>query len=175
MENCGNKIAAVVFTSNTGFTKRYAEIIGKEKDLPVYPYDEAVSKIPAGSAIVYLGWLRAGSIVGYKRASKRFNIKAVCGVGMAENGSQIESVKKINRLPEGLPLFILQGGFDMDKLKGLNKFAMKVMAGTVGKSLAKKENRSPEEEDMLALLQNGGDRVSIQNLTEFSAWMDKGV
>lgn len=37
---------------------------------------------------------------------------------------------------------------------------------TAGKALAKKENRTQEEEDMLEMMINGTNRVKKQNLTE---------
>lgn len=172
MENSNNKISAVVYTSNTGYTKHYAEIIGKETGLSVYSYENAMKEIPPQSKIVYLGWLMAGRVVGYKKASENFDIKALCAVGMAKNGSQNEDVKKANVVPLELPVFTLQGGFDINRLKGIYKFMMLVMMKVVGKAISKKKNRTAEEDDMLDMMLHGGDRVSPENLSEFYAWLN---
>ena len=66
--------------------------------------------------MIYLGWLMAGKVQGYAKAAKRYRVAAVCGVGMGASGSQLADVRKANSLGDALPLFTLQGGFDMDKL-----------------------------------------------------------
>ena len=102
----------------------------------------------------------------------KFNLQALCAVGMAKSGSQMEDVRKSNNLPQGLPLFTLQGGFDLKKLRGVYKFMMLVMSKTVAKKLAAKPDRTPDEEDMLDLFQNGGNRVSLENLRPVLAWYE---
>ena len=161
---------SIVYTSNTGFTRQYAMLLGEKTGLPVYSLEEARKTLAPGNTIVYLGWLMAGKIQGYTKASKRYQIAAVCGVGMGKTGSQLDDVRKANALGEELPVFTLQGGFDMGKLRGVYKLMMTIMSKTVGKKLAEKENRTPEENDMLQLLTSGGNRVCEDNLTEFMNW-----
>ena len=161
---------SIVYTSNTGFTRQYAMILGEKTGLPVYSLEEARKTLAPGNTIVYLGWLMAGKIQGYTKTSKRYQIAAVCGVGMGKTGSQLDDVRKANALGEELPVFTLQGGFDMGKLRGVYKLMMTIMSKTVGKKLAEKENRTPEENDMLQLLTSGGNRVCGDNLTEFMNW-----
>lgn len=163
---------AIVYTSNTGFTAQYASLLGGETGLPVYTLDDAEKKLPRNSPIVYLGWLAAGKVQGYDKAVTNFNLQALCAVGMAKCGSQMEDVKKSNNLPEELPLFTLQGGFDLKKLRGVYKLMMLVMSKTVAKKLAAKPDRTPDEEDTLDLFQNGGSRVSLENLKPVLAWFE---
>ena len=47
------------------------------------------------------------------------------------------------------------------------------MKKTVGKELAEKANRTPEENDMLDLLMNGGSRVSMENLAGPVKWYEQ--
>ena len=166
------KPSAIVYTSNTGFTAQYASLLGGETGLPVYSLEEAVKSLPQSSPIVYLGWLTAGKVQGYDKAVTKFNLQALCAVGMAKCGSQMEDVRKSNNLPQGLPLFTLQGGFDLKKLRGVYKLMMLVMSKTVAKKLAAKPDRTPDEEDMLDLFQNGGNRVSLENLRPVLAWYE---
>lgn len=161
---------AIVYTSNTGYTAEYATLLGKKTGLPVYSLEETGEKLQAGNCVIYLGWLMAGKVQGYAKAAKRYRIAAVCGVGMGATGSQLADVRKGNKLGDDLPLFTLQGGFDMGKLKGVYKLMMLVMAKTVGKSLASKAERTPEEEQMLALLTQGGSCVSEENLQPVLDW-----
>ena len=166
------KPSAIVYTSNTGFTAQYASLLGGETGLPVYSLEDALKSLPQSSPIVYLGWLTAGKVQGYDKAVTKFNLQALCAVGMAKSGSQMEDVRKSNNLPQGLPLFTLQGGFDLKKLRGVYKLMMLVMSKTVAKKLAAKRDRTPDEEDMLDLFQNGGNRVSLENLRPVLAWYE---
>ena len=161
---------AIVYTSNTGYTAQYAKLLGKNTGLPVYSLTEAEEKLPGGNCVIYLGWLMAGKVQGYTKAARRYRIAAVCGVGMGACGSQLADVRKNNNMGDSLPLFTLQGGFDMGKLKGVYKLMMQVMAKTIGKSLANKPERTPEEEQMLTLLTQGGNCVSQENLQPVLDW-----
>lgn len=166
------KPSAIVYTSNTGFTAQYASLLGGETGLPVYSLEDASKSLPQSSPIVYLGWLTAGKVQGYDKVVTKFNLQALCAVGMAKSGSQMEDVKKSNNLPQGLPLFTLQGGFDLKNLRGIYRLMMLVMSKTVAKKLAAKPDRTPDEEDMLDLFQNGGNRVSLENLRPVLAWYE---
>lgn len=165
------KAQAILYTSNTGFTREYALMLGQKTNLPVYSLQESSGKIARDSSVVYLGWLMAGKVQGYADAAKQYLVEAVCGVGMGSTGSQMEDVRKNNNIPDSMPVFTLQGGFDMNKLRGVYKMMMQVMKKTVGKKLADKPDRTPDEEEMLDLLLHGGSRVSEENLAAVLEWM----
>ena len=164
------KPIAIVYASNTGFTAEYASLLGGETGMPVFSMEEAEEHLLPHSPILYMGWLAAGKVQGYDKAVTKFNPQALWAVGMTRSGSQMEDVKKSNQLPEGLPLFTLQGGFDLHKLRGVYKLMMSVMSKMVAKKLAAKSDRTPDEEDTLDLFQNGGSRVSLENLKPVLAW-----
>lgn len=167
------KTEAVVYTSNTGYTRQYAQLLGERTGLPVYSLEEAQRALPSGSSVLYLGWLMAGTVKGYGKAAKRFCIQAVCAVGMGAAGSQLKEVRKSNALPDTLPLFTLQGGFDIQKLSGVYKLMMTIMVKTAGKGLAEKQDRTPDEDVMLEMMTRGGSRVSAENLAEVLAWVNE--
>ena len=163
---------SIVYTSNTGYTAEYARLLGEKTGLPVYSLAEAEQKLAAGNCVIYLGWLMAGKVQGYSDAAKQYSVEAVCGVGMGSTGSQMEDVRKNNNIPDSTPVFTLQGGFDMNKLRGVYKMMMQVMKKTVGKKLADKPDRTPDEEEMLDLLLHGGSRVSEENLAAVMEWIN---
>lgn len=167
------KPEAIVYTSNTGFTAQYARILGRRTGLPVYDLADSGQKPAAGTPILYLGWLMAGKVQGYAKAAKRYAVQAVCGVGMGATGSQMQDLRKANRFPEAMPLFTLQGGFELKRLRGVYRFMMTVMAKTAGKGLSEKQNRTPDEDAMLDLLLNGGSRVSEENLSSVLSWYER--
>lgn len=165
---------AIVFTSESGFTKKYAGMLSQKTGLSAYDLNNIKdADIKKGADVIYLGWLMAGKVKGYKKATKLFDVKAVCSVGMAGPGMQsLEKIKQQNKLGD-IPVFYMQGGFDINKLHGIHKFMMNTMANTVGKKLARKPDKTAEEADMLEMMTKGGNHVSKENLAEVLAWFEK--
>lgn len=161
-------MTAILYTSNTGSTEKYAKMLGEKIDLPVYALDDA--PVAKGEEILYMGWVMASGIKGYKKACQKYHVKAVCAVGMGATGSQLAELRKQNAVPESLPLFTLQGGFDMNKLHGVYKLMMKLVGKALRKGLDEKTDRTAEEDDMLDMLIHGGDRVKAENLEEILNW-----
>lgn len=161
---------AIVYTSNAGSTAEYAQLLGKELNLPVYSIKQAKNKVSCGSEIIYLGWIMAGEIKGYKRAAKLYKVCAVCGVGMGQTGTQLKEIRNKNAISQRVPLFTLQGNFDVKKLHGMYRLMMNVMVKTAGRQLANKVNRTFEEDDMLDMMVNGGKRVCLENLKAVVEW-----
>ena len=58
----------------------------------------------------------------------------------------------------------------MKKLHGIYRPMMEIMVRTAGKSLAAKEDRTPEEEDMLDMMLHGGERIKLENLRAVLNW-----
>ena len=157
---------AIVYTSNTGHTARYAQILGKKTDLPVLELSEATKKLDKGTPVVYLGWLFANSVKGYKKATKLFDITAVCAVGLCDTGTAIDGVRKVNAMPEDFPLFTMQGGMDKTKLRGINKFMISMLT----KAMDSKKDKTADDERMVYLLKNDQDYVCEENTAAFMEW-----
>lgn len=164
-------LRAIIYTSHAGHTREYAELFGRETGLTVYSLKEGARELCGKSEVIYLGWLLAGEVRGCREAMKRFDVKAVCGVGMGPSGSQLADIRQKNALSPEMPVFCLQGGFEMEKVRGVYRFMMKCMRASVGKQLAAKAERSAEEEEMLELLTRGADRVSAENARELLDWV----
>ena len=62
------KPTGIVYTSNTGYTEKYAKLLGEQLGLPVFSAEQADS-LPEGTEVLYLGWLMAGVVKGYKKAA----------------------------------------------------------------------------------------------------------
>ena len=166
-------IKAIVYTSNTGYTAEYAKILGEETGLPYYSLNKTSRELGKGDSIIYLGWLMAGSVKGYREAEAKYSIAAVCGVGMSAPDSNLEEVKKANKFPDKLPVFTLRGGYSPEKLRGIMKFTMKAFTKRVIKELSKKTKRTNEEDIMLNLMLHGGNFVSKDNLKEVLDWYNR--
>lgn len=168
-------IQAIVYTSNTGSTERYAKLLGHETDLSVYSLEEAKKTLKSGAQIIYLGWIMAGGIQGYADAVRRFEIPMVCAVGMEPAGKERRDVREKNSIPNDVALFTLQGGYLPHKLRGVHKLMMLMITSMAGKSLTEKIDRTPEEDDLLELMKHGGSRVSVENLAEPIAWCQRNL
>ena len=161
---------AIIYTTNTGSAERYALLLAEQTGLPVYSLTEAKKTVSTGAEVIYLGWIMAGSVKGYAEAAKRYRVRAVCAVGMGQTGTQTDSVRKKSEIPANIPLFTLQGNFNVKKLHGIYRFMMEIMVKTVGKGLAAKKDRTPEEDDMLDMMLHGGERVKAENLSAILDW-----
>jgi len=167
-----DRIEAIVYESNTGHTKQYAEMVSQKTGIPAYTKKESAERVKKGSTVLFMGWLCAGSVKGLAWAQKTFHLAAVCAVGMAlEDKNQTEEIVKRYRLDE-MPLFYLQGGFEMEKLSGTYRFMMASMLKLVGSKLEKKPDRTPEEEEILQMMFHGSNKVDEANLKALLDWLD---
>lgn len=157
---------AIVYTSNTGHTKEYARLLGEKTALPVYSLTDAKAILDKKSEIIYLGWLFANHVRGYKSARKKYSVRAVCAVGLCDTGTATDEVRKANSIPDSTPLFTMQGGMDKTKLRGINK----LMINMLTKSLTAKKDRTEEDERMLNLLMTDADYVCKENAKAFIEW-----
>ena len=160
------KPTAIVYTSNTGHSRRDGLLLGKQIGLPVYTLDEANALISGGSRVIYLGWIHGSRVKGYLRAAKRFAVCAVCGVGLCDTGTLISEVRKASSIPENIPLFTLQGGIDRSRLRGMDKLMISMLA----RGLASQKQRSAQETRMLELLSRDESYVSPEHLSEVVHW-----
>lgn len=160
---------AILYTSQTGYTRQYAMMLGEKTGLPVYSLKEGISQLPGGSNVIYLGWIHASHVKGYSRAANRFSVRAVCGVGLCDPGTMTPEVRKATAIPANIPLFTLQGGLDRSRLKGMDKLMISLLA----KSLASQSRRSAQDERMLQLLQKDAGYVREENMAEIFDWYNR--
>ena len=164
------KPTAIVYSSNTGHTRKYALLLGEQIGLPAYSLEEAGSQLSGGSPVIYLGWLHASHVKGYAKAARRFDLRAVCAVGLCDTGTLTDQVRNATSIPEGIPLFTLQGGIDRSRLKGMDK----LMISMLTKGLASQKQRSAQDDRMLGLLSRDESYVSTENLVEVFQWYMEG-
>ena len=161
----------IVYKSNTGFTKEYAEMLSKAEKMKAIPLEEAEDKVEKGAEVFYMGPLMAGRIEGLETAMKSFDLKAVCGVGMSPALPQVmETICKANRLPQA-PLFYLQGGWAPKKVGWLKRRMVYMVTRDTRKKLTEKRRRTPEEQANLDMLTKGGSFVAYRNLEGIRAWL----
>ena len=150
----------IVYCSKTGFSKRYAEMLATELGCEAIDCNNK-KQINKNDEIVYVGWVFANKI---KKLSKfkKYNIKAVLAVGMSPKSDTILGyIKQANKKSLGdKKVFYAQGGLDREGHKGFHKMLLKMVAKSVIQ-----ENKY-EDRELISIFKNGGDFVSLDNLTE---------
>ncbi|MBR0415205.1 MAG: hypothetical protein IJI67_09055 [Clostridia bacterium] len=162
----------IIYESDSGFTKRYAEMFAEKTGLECHSLYMARIKVKRNSDVIFFGRVMQGEIDGFKKAAKKYNILAVCPVGlrMPTNAVKEEIIEK-NGIGEPLPkLFYLRGGFDPEKNIGLEKTLINLIISDL-------ENRGEDidavDAQYLTDLKGGADYVDEENLGALLDWYEK--
>ena len=158
-------IKSIVYKSNTGHTKQYAEMLGDSLKVPVFELKEAKSKLKKNDEIVFLGWVCATKIQGLSKI-KKYNVKCIGAVGAYPiEKNYIESLRQANKV--NVELFYLRGGLNFNKLTGLKKKVLQFVGNMI-----EKENNA-ENQEMIKLFKNGANYVSEENLKPMLKYINK--
>lgn len=156
----------VLYTSSTGFTKRYAEWIAEELHCEAMPLKKA-KNLNSYDTVIYGGWIMGSMIMGLNDLKKRYQGKIVLfAVGSSEVSDQtVETIKKQNNLGQ-TPFYYFIGGFCFEKLG----FFKKTMLNMIKKSLTKKENKTEQDlymEKALSASFDSSNRSLTKNLIAY--------
>lgn len=162
-------IKAIVYKSETGFTKEYSKMLSDKLNIPCYTLEEAKKKLNKQDEIAYLGWVCAGIIKGVNKVRNRYKVKCYGAVGaFPKNNKYVDSLVKSNAL-EKEKLFYLRGGINFGKLKGYKKFIVKI----VGNVLEKNDKDKEGSEEIIRLFNEGASFVNSKNLDEMIDYIKK--
>ena len=165
----------VIYNSQTGFTKRYAEWIAEEAGADCLELSDAKKKdLAAYEAIIFGGWACAGSISKLswfksnidKWADKKL-IAFCVGASPIEN-PEIEPALKQNFTESELKkvsIFYCPGGFNYEKMSAPSKLAMKMFI----KALKAKKDKTEKEQEMIKMISSSydiSDRKYIEPILE---------
>lgn len=167
------KIEAIVYASMTGFTAQYVQMLSAKTGLPAYTLAQAKEKLNAQQSVLYMSWLMAGTLVDYKKAAAQLNVAAACSVGLNATPEQAEATRKTSKIPTEVALFALQGGYAPEKLTGMYKFMMKLVAKVLIKKISALPNKGEAEEKLLEVLRHGGSFVQEKNLSQLLDFLQK--
>ena len=187
----------VVYTSNTGFTEQYAELLARRLGTRALPLRDALRELERGANIVYLGWIRSDKIMGCAEARRAFTVLAIGAVGMSDpaiadeeenrahaeeiaDGSVIDSEEydpnyNLNMLKAALvskndigctPLFYLRGGFCFERLRGFDRFMMKMVMKSYRGFDPNDPSVRAQDRSLMLLMNNGGNCVREENLDD---------
>lgn len=167
------KIEAIVYSSMTGFTALYANMLVKKTGLPAYTLAQAREKLTAQQPVLFMSWLMAGALVDYKKAASQLNVVVACSVGLNATPDQVKATRKASRIPEGVPLFALQGGYAPKMLTGMYKLMMKLVTKVLIKKISALPDKGAAEEKLIEVLRHGGSFVQEENLAPLLAYLQK--
>ena len=169
----------IVYTSQTGFTQKYAEWLAEDMKADILNLKEAQKKdagfFDAYDAIVYGGWAMAGNITKVKwfidKASswKGKRLALFCVGGSPNDNPDVEVM--LDRVLDDehkkyIKAFYCQGGFNYDKMNAPSKMAMKLFVS----SLKKKKNQTEEEKimaEMIATSYDISDKKYLAPIVEY--------
>lgn len=162
----------IVYTSNTGHTRQYAEMLAKAAKLKAYSLSEAQNVLPEKEPVLFFGWIMAGHISGIDHAVRRWNVRCAVGVGMSSPSKEVLlSLSKANYVPNA-PLFYLQGGWAPKKVGWFRRRMVGMVTRSLRRQLQAKKDRTEQEEAHLSMLIRGGSFVEYQNLKPIQEWLE---
>ena len=153
----------VIYNSQTGFTKRYAQWIAEATDADCLELSEAKKKnLTAYEAIIFGGWACAGSISKlswFKKHIENWGDKkliAFCvGASPIENPEIIPTLNRNFNETElkKVSVFYCPGGFNYEKMSISSKLMMKMFI----KTLKAKKGKTEAEEEMIKMISSSYD------------------
>ncbi len=162
---------AVIYNSQTGFTKRYAEWIAEAVGADCLELAAAKRKsLDAYDAIVFGGWARAGGISRlswFKGNMDRWTDKkliAFCVGGSPIGNPEIEPALKRNFTESELKkvsVFYCPGGFNYEKMSASSRLMMKMFL----RMLSAKKDKTEAEQEMVRMIATSydiSDRMYIE-------------
>lgn len=171
----------VIYTSQTGFTKQYAEWIAERMNAEIMELAEAKKKgrefFDGYGAIVYAGWCMAGKVVksGWflEKAQDWKNKRlAMVAVGASPDGTPEvrEALKRMltEEQRKYIRAFYCQGGINYDRMKLPARMAMKMFA----KSLKNRKNATDREKEMGELLSRSYDISNRKYIESVAAYLE---
>ena len=165
------KLKAILYESNTGYTEKYAKLLAERTGLPCVPLKTAGRDLSAGGDIIFFGWILGGRIQGVRDAGKRWNLRAICGVGIKPPAEKDLRNLQAAYGAGGAEVFLLQGGLKPERLKGLYRLIIRLAERSVERKLKDKPELTPQEQDVLQLFREGGSRVSAAALSPVLDWL----
>lgn len=153
----------VIYQSQTGFTKRYAQWIADAAGADCLPLSEAKKKDLEGfDTIVYGGWACGGGISGIRWFKERIDrwpdkkLIAFCVGGSPADSPDIQSALEKNFTEAQLRrvrVFYCPGGFNYEKMPIPSRLAMRLFRAALR---GKKEQKEAEAE-MLRMISGSYD------------------
>ena len=154
----------VVYQSETGFTKKYAEWIAQELGCEAIPFKKTnEAKLKAYDKVIYGGWLMGGIVVGAEKI-KAMNLKDVVVFATGASPAMQEMVQALraqNHL-EDVPFFYFEAGINYEKMGFMKRSMLKM----VRKTIMKKTDKTESDKFMEKALEKSYDNTKKEAIAE---------
>lgn len=159
----------IVFCSKHGYVRRYVDIIGNAIGCDAVPSNKLRAEMLADyDKVLYIGSLKGDEINGLKKFAEFYDIVykklVICAVGLSPFRRHIPQRVKESAVSVAyekfVPVFYAQGGFDVDELSRLEKFAISWRV----KQIKTASVISDEDTFLMNALKQPVDEVKIENV-----------
>lgn len=162
-------ISAIVYNSLTGSCEKYANLLSAALHVPAFPLSKA--KVRADGQVIYIGWVFAGKLTGYKKAAQKFNIAATVHVGMgAVSEGSADFSREKNAVPADTAVFCRQGAFNLNKLPLPLKLIMKMKNKSIVSRLDAKGQLNEQEKALYVMASTGVGQPAAWEIDDIVAW-----
>lgn len=175
----------IIFGSQYGTAKQYAEVLGRRTDTEVRSYKEKTD-IDVYDTIVYIGALYAGGVLGMKETLGRLThlrgkriIIATVGLADPTDPQNIESIRRsmCSQLPPEVfataHIYHLRGGIDYSRLGIKHKTMMRMLYRQVQK--IPEEERTAEVRAMIETYDKKVNFVDFNSLDGIVSDLRQGI
>jgi len=171
---------AVIYKSQTGFTKKYAEWIAEELLTDIFEVSKVTSDMLIQyNTIIYGGSLHAVGISGVKLITENINILKDKKVIVFATGASPERENVINEVRDKnftldqqkkIKFFYLRGGFNYKGLKMVDKFLMQLLKFKIKSK--KREELTSDEIGMLAVFDKPVDFMRKKDIDKIIGYVN---
>jgi len=171
---------AVIYKSQTGFTKKYAEWIAEELLTDIFEVSKVTSDMLIQyDTIIYGGSLHAVGISGVKLITENINILKDKKVIVFATGASPERENVINEVRDKnftldqqkkIKFFYLRGGFNYKGLKMVDKFLMQLLKFKIKSK--KREELTSDEIGMLAVFDKPVDFMRKKDIDKIIGYVN---
>lgn len=172
----------VVYTSQTGFTKKYAQWIAERTGADIFDTKDVQKKDDSFfgeyEAIVYAGWIMAEKVAkvnwfldkARNWKDKKLAVVAV-GAGPVDSPQAKQALQKIltDEQRSYIETFYCQGGLNYEKMNVGSRLMMKAFTGSLKKS------KSEESRKMGAFLDHSFDSSDAKYIEPLVAYIQKAM
>ncbi|MBR4754589.1 MAG: flavodoxin [Lachnospiraceae bacterium] len=167
----------VIYTSQTGFTKKYAQWLADEMGADIFDLRDVRKREDAFfagyEAIVYAGWCMAGSIVkvkwflGKAEQWKEKRLAVICVGGSPNDNPDVEVLlKKLlnDEQRKYIKAFYCQGGINYEKMNGPSRVSLKMFVGALKKN---KDEKIREMAEVISTTYDISDKKYIEPVVAY--------
>ena len=171
----------IIYTSQTGFTKKYAEWLSERMKADIYELKDVQKKEEAFfneyQAIVYGGWLMAGKTVKVNwflqkaEGWKEKRLAVFCVGGSPNENPDVEKTLQnmlTDEQKKNIRVFYCQGGFDYEKMNTASRLAMKMFVS----ALKKKKDLTEDEKIMVKMISDSYDISDIKYIEPIAEYLE---